>query len=276
MKRTVFAGGVAVFLLWAAGAVFPAHRVWHSGATVPARHLCVSSLNLDMETDTDRMTKDVFGNAALQDCDILLLQEVVRSGDINAAEQFALHNGRHVIFAAPAPGDTLSGLAIISRYPIQDTETLRLKQFDLKFRPRRRLALLATVDTPYGPVRIMNTHLDTRINAQSRLEQLTPAIEKLEHFDGPRVIGGDLNTNNNAWIGHTVPLPFLQIQTGAVRELMSRYGFVTPFRTTGPTHRMFGMHLDWIYAKQLDAIDAGVERIAFSDHRAIWARFGIQ
>lgn len=276
MKKVLCVAGIVVLLLWATGAIFPAHRGWRSGAAVPQRSVCVSSLNMDMQTDVHRLTKEIFGYPVLNSCDVLLLQEVVRSGKVSAAEEFAAATGRHVVFASPVPGDTLSGLAILSKYPIRDVESLRLKEFDFVFRARKRLALLATVDTPAGAVRIANTHLDTRINAKSRVEQLTPLVVREDLFQGPRVIGGDLNTNNNGWIGHLVPLPFTQVQTGAVRDLMAEHGFATPFWHTGPTHKMLGMRLDWIYAKQLLAVDAGVETIPFSDHNAIWARFGVE
>ena len=279
MRKSSGFGVAVVLCLWAAGLVFPAHRVWRSTAALdskapPQKAVCISSLNTDMVTDTARMARDIDAAGNLGTCDVLLLQEVVRSaGELSVAEQFAKETGRHAAFASPTGAETLSGLAILSRYPIRDVETVRLKQFELVYKVRHRLALAATIDTPLGPVRVVNTHLDTRINSGDRVEQLTPVIQHAERFTGPRIIGGDFNTNNNAWLGHVLPLPFFQIQTAAVRDLMDDYGFQSPFRSTGPTHKMFGMRLDWIYAKQMNAWDAGIERIAFSDHHAIWARF---
>ena len=71
----------------------------------------------------------------------------------------------------------------------------------------KRIALAATVFTPDGPVRVINVHLDTRINPAERVAQLAPALDDASCFYGPSVIGGDFNTNDMQWVSNVVPIP---------------------------------------------------------------------
>ena len=68
------------------------------------------------------------------------------------------------------------------------------------------------MNSPAGEVRIINVHLDTRINADRRVEQLQPVLEAAGQFDGGVVIGGDLNTQNFFWVENVLPIPFFHKQ----------------------------------------------------------------
>lgn len=258
-------------------AVTPAARQPHiidpAEDAIPANErLAVVSLNLAMETRIDRIVNELRETPRVGVADVLLLQEVVsEAGKSSTAHQIAEALNYQVAFASPATGSTLSGLAILSRYPLADTKILKLKECDVVFRCRKRLGLGATVRAPFGDVRVWNAHLDTRINPAERLEQLEPLIREAEKFDGPRIIGGDFNTNPARWVNHVIPIPFFK-QCKPVQQLMQRYGFKTPFGPVGPTHDMFGMQLDWIFVKGAQARSAAVEPIRFSDHHAIWTQ----
>jgi hypothetical protein len=52
----------------------------------------------------------------------------------------------------------------------------------------------------------------------------------------------------------------------------SRSGFSTPFAETGATFKYLALKLDWIFSRGLHPVDWGIEKIDFSDHRAIWTR----
>jgi endonuclease/exonuclease/phosphatase family metal-dependent hydrolase len=240
----------------------------------PVHGICIASLNLDMQTNVATITKGLRSNDGLWNCDILLLQEVVRSAadEPSVANRLAESLGRHVAFASPTEGGTLSGLGIVSRYPLTDQQVIPLHANHLHFRSRSRIGLGVTVQTPDGPLRVFNTHLDTRINGRSRLEQLRPVVEAAEAFPGPRIVGGDLNTNAMTWLAHTVPLPYTQVQSSAVQKFMAKHGFQTPFSRTGPTSDYLRMRLDWIFASKLKSWNAGIKPMKFSDHHAIWAR----
>ncbi|HYO84522.1 MAG TPA: endonuclease/exonuclease/phosphatase family protein, partial [Bryobacteraceae bacterium] len=174
--------------------------------------------------------------------------------------------------AAPDGPNSRSGLAVLSRYPVADQRVYRLKPQNLLFRSRSRIALAVTIAAPFGPVRIIDTHLDTRINPGERLVQLGPALDDASCFYGPSVIGGDFNTNDMQWVSNVVPVPYPGWQAERVRALMASRGFQTPFLTRRATFDHLGMQLDWIYVAGLRAEASGIIPIQLSDHHAVWAR----
>jgi endonuclease/exonuclease/phosphatase family metal-dependent hydrolase len=276
--RPIFVLTLLLFLLLVTGALVPAQRSW-TNPSAPLgvdlkQSLVIASLNLDMQTDPGKIARELGRNAELANADVLLLQEVVRRGgnEPSAAEALAKHLGRNVEFASPTDGATLSGIAILSRYRLRDRDVQHLKAHQLRFKTRSRIALAVTADSPLGAIRILNTHLDTRINAADRLEQMQPIIDEALRFTGPRIIGGDLNTNYLYWVGHVFPVIHGQRQGDAVRERMESNGFTTPFAFTGATSDFLGLRLDWVYLNQLEALNAGIQPISFSDHHAIWTR----
>src|SRR5207237_8951209 len=127
-----------------------------------------------------------------------------------------------------------------SRLPLRDVQTRPLRHYDLRFRSRSRIALAATAVTPWGPVRIFNTHLDTRLNTQERLKQLEPVVGDSAAFGGPGIIGGDFNSNSFHWLGHVLPVPALHSQAYGVHEFMQRERFQTALSTRDPTFDYLG------------------------------------
>jgi endonuclease/exonuclease/phosphatase family metal-dependent hydrolase len=226
-----------------------------------------------MEGDVGKIVAELSSNAVLRDSDVLFAQEVVRpNGGPSVAERVAVKLGRHVVFASPDGNSTVGGLAILSRYPLSEMKVQRLKAQNLILRSRKRIALGATIETPEGPIRIINTHLDTRINPGQRVDQLEPAIDDAKSFPGPAVIGGDFNTNDMQWVSNIVPVPFPGWQASRVRILMRTHGFSTPFVTRRATFDHLGMQLDWIFTTGLTAVGSGIQPMEFSDHHAIWAQ----
>ncbi|MBI1899392.1 MAG: endonuclease/exonuclease/phosphatase family protein [Acidobacteria bacterium] len=238
--------------------------------------LQIVSLNLMRQTDPQVIARELQANPRLRNSDVLLLQEVVQpEGADSVAHLLAREMDRHVLFA-PAfvlRAGVNEGLAIVSRYPLRDPGVLRLKANHLRFHTRKRIALSATAETPLGAVRIFNTHLDNRINSDAKVEQLAPVLEAASAFEGPRLIGGDLNTGNLYWLANVVPVPLLQGQAGAVARQMAEHGFATPFVSTGATYDLLGLRLDWLYVRDMRSVRSGIEPLDFSDHHAIWTVF---
>lgn len=235
----------------------------------------VGSLNMaaDMRT-VDRLV----AWARQRSVDVLFLQEVGDEGEDGAVWMASLSRslGFNFVYAPADPhrdGGT-EGLAIASRYALDDVSVQALAYHDLPFKSRCRIALSVTVVTPIGPVRLVNVHLDTRINSAARLEQLMPAMDAIAAFDGPRILGGDLNTMDIRWIWSMLPIFYLQRQTNAVRTWFSSYGFDTPFTETPPTLPMFvlPMKADWLFLNGLESLTEGVDPIEYSDHRGIWTQ----
>jgi endonuclease/exonuclease/phosphatase family metal-dependent hydrolase len=209
--------------------------------------------------------------------DVVLLQEVGGHGVDGAAFVAALGErlGYHSAYApADQFGDQTQGLAIVSRGPIDDVRIIALDRHHLRFKSRCRIAMAATIGSPAGPVRVVNVHLDTRINSKDRVAQLAPVIDALDDDAGPQVLGGDFNTMDVGWL-HTVwPFPGFQHQAAAVRTRLAESAFHTPFMGGPATFKFFGLpiRLDWLYLKQLQAADWSVDEVPLSDHRGVWAR----
>jgi endonuclease/exonuclease/phosphatase family metal-dependent hydrolase len=239
-------------------------------AVAAARPLSVVSLNLAKVTDAAAIERE------LRDADVYLFQEVAhaRAGAPSVAEELAARRKMNVVYSQAKPGETDLGLAILTRFPITDKNLRLLRTYDLKFRSRTRFALSATVHTLDGPVRISNVHLDTRLNAEDRLEQLTPVVNDCVRFSMPRIIGGDFNSNDFYWLANVIPVPWVRSQVKVIESFMSHHGYRTPIPSGWPTFDHLGMRLDWIYGYGLQPRDAKIYPLRFSDHHAIWAQFG--
>jgi len=212
--------------------------------------------------------------------DILLLQEV-GDGSFDGAAFVAALSERldfHSVYAAAnimGKGHT-QGLAIVSRYPLDDVRVLPLTYHHLRFKSRCRIALAVTAASATGPVHVVNVHLDTRINSKERVAQLAPVLDALDDDAAPQLIGGDFNTLNIFWVRTMWPLVYLQKQTVAVAERLAVGGFHTPFQGTPATFKFLHLplRLDWLYLKRLTPLDWSVDTIALTDHRGVWARVG--
>ena len=155
----------------------------------------------------------------------MLLQEVGGHGVDGATFVASLGHqlGYHFAYApADRFGDEeTQGLAIMSRGPIDDVRILPLDHHHLRFKSRCRIAQAATVQTEAGRVRVVNVHLDTRINSKDRVAQLAPVIDMLDAIDGPQILGGDFNTMDVGWVQTMWPFPYFQHQVAAVRTRLA-------------------------------------------------------
>jgi len=212
----------------------------------------------------------------LRKADVLLLQEVVDGANGHMAADLATALGFHFVFAPAFQLDPnfVEGLAILSRYPLRDRSVLDLPHNQLLWHTRIRIALAATAATPWGPMRIINTHLDNRINANEKRLQLEILFKESGRAGGPCVIGGDFNNANFYWISGTVPIPGSQDLREMVDQEMQRHGFRTPLGSGPGSLHFLGLKLDWIYLRGLRALGSGVTPISFSDHNSVWVLAG--
>lgn len=235
------------------------------------RSFSTVSLNIAKIANPNEVVEAIRRAPRLRESDIFLFQEVRHEqGKPSVAEAAARTLGFSAEFAPAAAGIYDQGLAILSRYPISEVLVKKLKPCDLRFRSRNRIAIAATVRTPWGDLRVWNVHLDTRINPGERLDQLQPVIDDAAAYSGPRLIGGDFNTNDLYWVGNVMPLPFGPAHGSAVRGAMKNSGFETPLPAGLDTFKPFRRQLDWIYLNGLHAMAASVEPAPFSDHHAVW------
>jgi endonuclease/exonuclease/phosphatase family metal-dependent hydrolase len=235
--------------------------------------LTIVTLNMAKETSADRILREWTAAPRLREADIFLLQEIKEQpGTQCIANRLGAALGLHVAYSGEAPGVADRGLAILSRFPLREVRTRALNHFDLRFHSRTRFALSATADTPWGPVRLDDVHLDTRLNARDRLAQLEPVVRDSARFAARRIVAGDFNSNPFYWIEHIVPLPALPSQAVAVEAFMKKQGFATAISESETTFDYLGMHLDWIWMAGLRSTESQVLPLDFSDHHAVWTR----
>jgi endonuclease/exonuclease/phosphatase family metal-dependent hydrolase len=183
--------------------------------------------------------------------------------------------GYAVAFAAEGPKIYDRGLAVVSKFPIEDSKVEWLTPYNLHFHTRHRFALAVKLRVPSGELRIWNAHLDTRINPDQRVDQLQPVMEEAAKLTGPRLIGGDFNTNDFYWIEHMLPIPHGGSYRSKVRNAMAGFGFQTPFPDRLTTLPILRQHLDWMFVNGMEPLSSSAEPIPFSDHHAIWAAFRV-
>lgn len=237
------------------------------------RTISAVSLNLAKESNPDRIMRDIQRMPRLRDADLFLFQEVVHGNTRwSVADEMARSLGYHCSFEPAAPAVHDQGLGVVSRYTISHVRVTPLKPCDLGFRSRRRFALSGKVQTPWGDIRVWNVHLDTRVNAAERLEQLQPVIDEAAQHTGPILIGGDFNTNELRWFRNMAPLPGGPSHCETIRSAMGHHGFHSPMPSGLNTFPSFRRHLDWMFTRSLTPVGVTVEPTEFSDHNAVWIR----
>jgi endonuclease/exonuclease/phosphatase family metal-dependent hydrolase len=170
------------------------------------------------------------------DADVLALQEVdldqPRSAmaDLTAVAAQAMGAVAHRFVAAISgtpgatwmaatgreqPGTAAYGVALLSRFPVQNWQVVRLPRIPVTFpmylrEPRKvlmvheepRAAMVARLETPLGPMTVANTHLSF-VPWWNRV-QLRHLLRDMRGFAAPRVLMGDLNMTppkSGRWVG---------------------------------------------------------------------------
>ncbi|MGN6609114.1 MAG: endonuclease/exonuclease/phosphatase family protein [Jatrophihabitans sp.] len=238
----------------------------------------------DGEVDLDRLARDI----EQLDPDILALQEVDRDqprshlADLTQVAATAMGAVSHRFVAALAgtpgatwiaatgreqPGTASYGIALLSRYPAEHWQTVRLPKLPartpvylpepgkfLLLKEEPRAAVIASLRTPLGPVTVVNTHLSF-VPGWNYL-QLRQLTRSLAPFAEPVVLTGDLN------------------MTGAMPERISGYRAVAhapTFPRKRPTRQ-----LDHVLVRGTLPPVTRVEALSMrvSDHCALVTEFG--
>jgi endonuclease/exonuclease/phosphatase family metal-dependent hydrolase len=166
-------------------------------------------------------------------------------------EQIGLHD----------PGDT--GIALLSRLPLEDVTRIDLPWHDCLWRPR--LAMGATVAVGQNKIRIFNAHIDPHPETDGQLKQLETMMDHADRSTLPTIVMGDFNTLSDRKCVET-------------RNFLESRGYTTPLPTGTATWRGAGLrfHADWIFVRGLKISKWGVARpLNVSDHWPIWAEVSI-
>jgi len=127
---------------------------------------------------------------------------VPRADIVELADELRL-NLRYVPSMRNGSGASDRGNAILSDLPLD-----RVRAFELPFVLQRRVPLLATLGLPWGPIQIVNAHLDPRGPAGTRVVGGTGRARQTRYLldrlgDGLTVLGADLNLSRgrreHAW-----------------------------------------------------------------------------
>ena len=218
------------------------------------------------------------------DADVLALQEVdqnqSRSGfrDLTLVAAEAMGAPFHRFVAAVAgtpgatwvaatgseqPGDAAYGIALLSRHPVRAWEVIRLEPVPvpvpMRFSGRRRpylvrdeprVAVVATIEAPGGPVTVANAHLTFVPWWNGR--QLRRVVGALRRDAGPVVLVGDLN------MGPDQARRVTGLRPGATH-------------TTFPGHAPVEQIDHILLEGHLRSRASGAMALPISDHRALWA-----
>jgi endonuclease/exonuclease/phosphatase family metal-dependent hydrolase len=247
--------------------------------SVPASPLRVVTYNFEYAPDPDALASALLADPELARAGVVLVQETeahddeARSRTMAVAEKLGF--GFVYVPARTIPGGT-HGLAILSAFPITDVAKMDLPESSRK--SQHRIAIQATIDVAGTPLHVIDLHLDTMLNAQQRIAQLSPIV-----MGSPEatLIAGDFNTSWVQWVDGTVPV---LSSTGApdqapvIDDYMRAQGFATPTADSGPTEHMFGLEqrLDAIYTRGPIATFGGVPRVGPSDHWPMWIDLALQ
>lgn len=210
--------------------------------------------------------------------DIALLQEVSRQRDLHADRWLAERLGMAYAYArANGHQDAIGfeeGVAVFSRFPLRHAALHHLGSGRTPF--SRRLALGASLDTPYGSLDVFSVHLGLLPwQNVDQVNQLLAWVGASADRALPAFIGGDFNAGeNSSQVGH------------AQQQWLDLFRHHNPHQD-GTTHELCGpsgiplsrRRLDYLFLAQndhnwqvLDAQHLNAPGGPHSDHRAVLAR----
>ena len=237
----------------------------------------IASWNLHKLGDVDDVVEHLLGSTELARADVLLVQETSvwpgedTSRTAQLAQQLAMTWAHDPVVLLP--DGVMQGNAIISRLPLERVAVKALPDIDQPFHQQRH-ALAADVVVGEQRVRVVNVHLDVRLQITDRIRQLDPAVTEI---DERAVVGGDFNTAPWTWAGSFVPLTSSEAvlgmeQAAIIDDYMASRRFASTIAPDTNTFTLpgFGMRLDNLYPRAVTIVDAGIEHVGGSDHWPIY------
>jgi endonuclease/exonuclease/phosphatase family metal-dependent hydrolase len=242
-----------------------APETFRSTRSMASDRLRVVTYNTEYGQDPDGLAAAILDDPALSRAGVFLLQEeesYPEEGRSRAARLAELLGLGYVYVPAREKGGGTHGLAVISAFPLDAVEKMDLP---LASNGVQRIALAADVHVGDRTLRVIDIHLETRLNPRDRVAQLHPAV-----IDAPGsvLVAGDFNTSWITWAGSVPVLADDRDQAPIIDSYMTSLGFDTKSAGSGPTESVYGLdfRLDSIYTRGIDATFGGVVRTGPSDH----------
>jgi endonuclease/exonuclease/phosphatase family metal-dependent hydrolase len=208
------------------------------------------------------------------DADIVLLQEVdrgtERSGKVDQVAELERLTGMHGAFAKSLDfqgGDY--GIAALSRWPIESTETVPLPTNPPADRGVKmyepRVAIHVVVSALAGPLHVVGTHLGAENVSTFRDQEARVLLDHLRTHvpaGAPLVVGGDFNSTPESEV-HT---GFAGAYQDSWQECGTGDGFTFPADSAV-------RRIDYLYVRGLQCTAARVADTQASDHRPLVVTF---
>jgi len=211
--------------------------------------------------------------------DIILLQEVSRSAELNVDEWLANRLGMAYLYSRANGSSEIGfeeGLAIFSRYPIQQPVMKSLGKYPSTF--VRRIALGAHINTPVGGMLAMSVHLGLlKSRNTSQHADLRQWVDSMP-VDFPVLVGGDFNA-------HETSPQISQVKTTWLDTF--RHMHPAGDATTHELHTPWGSsfhrrRLDYIFLRHgkpdwrvLETKHLATDKKPHSDHRIVLTRLAL-
>jgi endonuclease/exonuclease/phosphatase family metal-dependent hydrolase len=234
------------FIVWPRALRQPAKGGEIRAATYNVHYGYDSTWHLSLEAQAD--TIEASG------ADVVALQEVDTGRPTSYMVDEAVWLGRRLgMNSVYLPTvEHLTGIALLSRYPILDART-QLLPSDLE----QTGVIWASLDTGGAPVNAFSIWLG--LTPAERARQLDAALPFLAAHPGPAVFGGDFNATPDTPV-------YARIQGAGFEEpfLVQGLGAPPTSPSTGPYER-----IDYVWLRDLTPVDATVPVSSASDHRPV-------
>jgi endonuclease/exonuclease/phosphatase family metal-dependent hydrolase len=220
----------------------------------------VVTWNIKLSQEIETAITELNKLKALQDADILLLQEMNESG-VEAIAEALTYN--YVYFPATfnKRHDTNIGNAVLSKWPIIEAQKLLLPH-ENPANQEIRIAVQALIPIHDRKILVYSVHTETIwVGRKIQQGQVDALIADVDPDAGHVIVGGDFNTVTPKSIT-------------ALEAQFEQAGFERVSAHAGHTFESKGVKLtlDHIFTKGLPALDAGVSRdMTASDHFPVWA-----
>lgn len=238
----------------------PRHETRYGHAREPGETLRVVSFNVKFAVKMDEAIAVLRETPALQEPDILALQEMDAAGTERVARALEMNSIFFPVAIHPKTGRDF-GNALLSPWPLEDVRKLRLPGAS-RFTGLRRTATVATVRVGGRLIRAYSVHLETplHLSTRGRRAQVQAIVDDARTSPHPVVVAGDFNTRG-------LSQPFVDA------------GYLWLTRNLRDTSRWW--ELDHIYARGLEPpgpASAGVAEDTYdaSDHKPVWARLSLE